>query len=79
MSINTKMTALANEIRTLSGTTAAIGLDAMTSNINIANGIVDDQADLIEQIYTALAGKTSLSLTIDDTSTAYVNGEQLIL
>ena len=40
---------------------------------------VDNQADLIAQIYQVLMNKASLSLTIDDTSTAYINGEQLIL
>lgn len=58
MSVNTKMTALADEIRTLSGTTDKLGLDAMKSNVNEANGEIDDQADLISQIQTALTGKT---------------------
>ena len=57
MSVNTKMTAIADEIRTLSGTTEAMGLDAMATNVGNANSEVDNQADLISQIVTALEGK----------------------
>ena len=57
MSINSKMTAIADEIRELSGTTAPMGLDAMASNLNTANGNVSTEADLIAQITTALEGK----------------------
>jgi hypothetical protein len=37
MSVNTKMTAIADEIRILSGTDEAIGLDDMANNIGEAN------------------------------------------
>ena len=59
MSVNSKMTALANEIRELSGTTAAIGLDAMATHIGEANDEVDSQAELIAQIASALDGKAA--------------------
>lgn len=59
MSVNTKMTAIADEIRTLSGATGTLGLDAMANNINEANSEVDTQADLIAQITTALEGKAA--------------------
>lgn len=57
MSVNTKMTAIADKIRTLSGTTAAMGLDAMASNIENANTTIETQTDLMTQIKTALQGK----------------------
>lgn len=55
--LNEKMTALADEIRVLSGTTETMGLDAMQSNVADANDTVDTQADLIAQIASALEGK----------------------
>ena len=57
MSVNSKMTAIADEIRTLSDTTEPMGLDAMATNVNAANQAVDTQADLIAQIANALEGK----------------------
>ena len=57
MSVNSKMTALADEVRTLSGATAKLGIDAMTTNVQSANTEVSDQSDLIAQISAALDGK----------------------
>lgn len=57
MSVNSKMTAIANKIRTLLGLTGAMGLDSMASNIGKAQEEVDSQAVLIEQLRTILAGK----------------------
>lgn len=48
--INEKMTALADEIRELSGTTASKSIDTMTSDINLANNEINSQTDLIAQI-----------------------------
>lgn len=48
MSVNSKMTALADEIRELSGTSEAIGLDAMKAHVNEANTNIATEADLIE-------------------------------
>lgn len=59
MSINDKMTAIANEVRTLSGVTAKLGLDAMTSHIQGANDEIDTHEELISQIQTALQGKAA--------------------
>lgn len=59
MSVNSKMSAIADEIRTLSGTSGVMGLDAMATNIGDANTEVSTQADLIAQIASALEGKTA--------------------
>ena len=57
MSVNEKMTALADEIRELSGTTTAKSIDAMTTDVNAANTEINDQTNLIAQIYAALEDK----------------------
>ena len=59
MSVHSKMTAVADEIRELSGTTGAMGLDAMSANLKEANDDVSEQADLIAQIASALEGKAA--------------------
>lgn len=84
MSVNTKMTAIADEIRTLSGTTVAMGLDAMATNIGNANSEIDSQADLLSQIVTALEGKTAVkdttlpTLTNEGSASDLLAGKQLI-
>jgi hypothetical protein len=55
--VNEKMTALADGVRELSGTTEAIGIDGMTSNINEANNEVESQTELLAQAVSALSGK----------------------
>jgi hypothetical protein len=57
MSVNKKMTALADEIRELSGTTASKSIDAMTSDVGAANTEIAEQTELLAQIATALEGK----------------------
>lgn len=74
MTVNTKMTALADEIRELSGTSTPKGLDTMTSDISNANVEIDNQVGLIEQIISAVdelpeAGGGGLD-TSDATATA---------
>ena len=59
MSVNTKMTAIADEIRELSGTTDTMGLDAMASKVSEANIEINNQADLITQIANVLESKAS--------------------
>lgn len=58
MSVNSKMTAIADEIRELSGTTDPMGLDAMASNVADANTDVETMAGLIEELEAALEGKS---------------------
>ena len=59
MSVNEKMTAIANEVRTLSGATDKLNLDEMASHTKDANAEVHTQENLIRQIATALQGKTA--------------------
>ena len=59
MNVNSKMTALANEIRELSGTATTKSIDAMTSDVNAANTEISGQRDLISQITSALEGKAA--------------------
>ena len=59
MSVHTKMTAIADEVRELSGVTGALGLDAMASNLGDANDEVANQSDLIADIIVALEGKAA--------------------
>ena len=61
--VNEKMTALADEIRELSGTSGTMGLDAManavhTENVNFESNL-STQDNLIAQIQTALQGKAA--------------------
>ena len=57
MSVNSKMTAVADKIRALLGMTDKLGLDAMASKLGTAVDVCDDQATLIAQIKEALEGK----------------------
>ena len=61
MSVNSKMTALADEVRELSGKTEAMSIDAMTSTLSTENNNfatnLSTQDDLLAQIEAALEGK----------------------
>ena len=83
MSVNTKMTAIANEIRTLSGTTETMGLDSMASHVGDANTKISSQAELIAQITAALEGKAAggielPTLSNEGSAVDLVSGKQLI-
>ena len=54
MSVNSKMTAIADPIRTLMGSTGKMNLDAMANELGIAVNEVDAQNSLIEQIKVSL-------------------------
>lgn len=58
MSVNSKMTAINDEIRSLVGVTGLMGLDAMATNLGTANDEVTVQSDLITQIAAAMGGKS---------------------
>lgn len=55
--VNEKMTALADEIRELSGTTDTKSLDEMKVDVDAANTEIAEQTELLEQIAAALEGK----------------------
>ena len=59
MSVNEKMTAIADKTRELVGLTGTMGLDAMAANLGTAVSACDSQADLIAQIKTALEDKAA--------------------
>jgi hypothetical protein len=65
ISVNAKMTALADEIRVLSGTTGAMGLDAMATNVGEANDEIDTQATKIAEISALLEGKAVSGTHLD--------------
>ena len=70
--VNTKMTAIANEIRELSGTMDAMGLDAMASHVNAANSEITNQTGVIEEIITALSNKV-----VPSVGTSYPSFEEV--
>lgn len=53
-----KMTAINNEIRTMTNTTAPLGLDAMKEHLADANEEISEQDALVEQLISAMAGKS---------------------
>ena len=59
MTINEKMTAIADEVRALSGATDTLNLDEMASHTKEANTEIEKQGELIAQIQEALQGKAS--------------------
>ena len=61
-SLKQTLTAIADEIRVLSGTTEPMGLDAMTEHVSEANDSVSTESDLITQITNALEGKSAVSV-----------------
>ena len=72
MSVNSKMTAIADKIRALLGMTGALGMDAMATNLQSAISETESQESLISQIEAALEGKTGAAapqVTIGSAST----------
>lgn len=59
MSVNSKMTAIADEVRELSGSTDKLGLDAMATSLSGSNNTVTTQALLISNIKSTLRNKAS--------------------
>lgn len=59
MSINSTMTALADEVRELSGKAGKLTLENMTDEVASGNGTISGQTSLIAQIAQALEGKAA--------------------
>lgn len=55
--VATKITALADEVREISGATNKLSIDAMTEHVNNANNEVNSQASKIAEISALLDGK----------------------
>ena len=54
MSLNEKFTALADEVRELSGTDTSKSIDDMTSDINSVNTAINEQDNLLVQLFTVI-------------------------
>lgn len=65
MSISTKMKALSDEVRELSGTTTKKSIEIMTNDISNANDEIVEQSELLVQITTALENKASGSSGVE--------------
>ena len=77
--LSTKMTAIADEIRELSGTTEALGLDAMATNLGEANDEVASQTGLLARVISALDGKASGgSGSVETCTVQFINGPPFI-
>lgn len=77
MSVNSKMTAIADEVRELSGTTGAMGLDAManilhTENTSFNNNL-STQDDLITQIKNVVDSLPEAGGDVEITSMVYIS------
>ena len=59
MSVNSKMTAIADPIRTLMGSSGKIGLDAMANHLGNAVTEVDNQNGIIQELKAAIAENVS--------------------
>lgn len=79
MSINEKMTTLANDVRGLSGAVNSLGLDAMHTQLNLSQVEVDTQADIIEQIKVALQGKVAVAPALQEKSVIPTEEQQIIV
>lgn len=55
--LESELTGMADEVRTLADTDSKMSLNAMTDNVAQANEKVDSQSEIIAQIKTALQGK----------------------
>ena len=81
--IKTKMTALADEVRELSGTTTPKSIDIMTSDVGVANTEIAEQADLITQIKSVVnnlpeAGSSETDITLQNKTVTPTTSTQTV-
>ena len=69
------MTTLADNVRELSGVNETLSLDEMDTNLNSVIDNIDNQSDLIHQIYAALTMKSADANSL----TAKIIDDKLIL
>lgn len=55
--LDSDLTAIADEVRVLAGTEEKMSIEVITESVADANEKIEDQAELIEQLKTALSGK----------------------
>ena len=72
MSVNSKMTAIANPIRTLTGKTIKLGMDTMASDLGNVVEEVDTQATLVQQLKSAISENVSKTTNEVDTQSALI-------
>lgn len=72
--LNSKMEAIADEVRELSGNTDKMGLDAIAENVNEGNAEIALQKELIEQAISEMEGKVAPQLYENGYSDGYAQG-----
>ena len=72
------LTALGDGVRGISGTTGAMSTETMTSHLVSANSTIEEQADLLSQIQSALEGKAAGGGSVE-TCTVTIHGDQDVL
>lgn len=72
MSVNSKMTAIAEPIRMLTGKTNKLGMDAMASDLGNVVGEVDTQATLVQQLKSAISENVSKTTSEVDTQSSLI-------
>lgn len=78
MSVDSKMTAIADEIRVLTGGTSALSLDAMATDLEDTNEELDTQAELIEDIMGLLEGKAIDSSALQSKTVTPTKSQQIV-
>ena len=78
MSVNSKMTAIADEIRTLAGITKTVSLDEIAKSVDDANTEINLQTDKLDQIVAALENKVSKTVTLQKKTITPSASEQVV-
>jgi hypothetical protein len=73
--LNTKLTAINDEIRELSGSEEKLGLEAMAEKVSSGNDEIALQTELLEQAYAELQGKVDPELYENGYTDGYAQGD----